>query len=173
MSVEDTRRVAVMGFVQDLQPHAVATQTAMIWKTAVQILTVCAPLVSKHTHSLVANFHNPFLSRTVPPNLPTSIEVTEITHIAASIEWTVVSIVFSAETYTLVYSTTLDDLDTVTGEQKFSGTDLSQTDKTYFVKLDGLSAGTIYYYQIKIENTVGVIVTEVFTFETRTLLSVL
>lgn len=94
-------------------------------------------------------------------------EVTFLTHIESRIEWTVPFIVFSAETYTLMYSTTQDDINTVMGDPIFSGSDLSQTDKSYSVLLQDLTPGTTYYYQIKIENTIGITLTEIYNFETR------
>ena len=101
------------------------------------------------------------------PNEPTSIEVTNITHVAARVQWIVSSIVFSVETYTLMYSTTEDNLNTQMLEPLFSGTDLSQRDKLYYVQLGGLQPGTTYYYQIMIENTIGITLTDVLTFDTR------
>ena len=92
----------------------------------------------------------------------------DLTHIGALIEWTVPAIVFSAETYTLLFSTTPDDLNTVMGGQLFSGTDVSVTNKLYSIKLDNLSPGTTYYYQLAIQNTVGTKLTDVLTFDTRT-----
>ena len=111
------------------------------------------------------------LPRTVIPNEPIDVGVTYHTHIEARIEWTVPSIVFSAETYTLMYSITQDDLNTIMGETMSSGTDLSLTDQVYSVLLKDLSPGTKYYYQIKIENTFGIRLTQIYNFDTRMLIN--
>ena len=109
-----------------------------------------------------------FPPHTVNPNEPLDVQVAFLTHIEARIEWTVPFIVFSAETYTLVYSTTQDDLNSVMGDAKFSGTDLTLTDQLYSTLLKDLIPGTTYYYQIKIENTFGMTLTQIYTFATRT-----
>lgn len=66
-----------------------------------------------------------------------------------------------------MYSTTPDDVNTMMTEPQFSGTDTTLTDQVYTVRLEDLVPGTTYYYQIKVENTVGITLTEVLTFSTR------
>ena len=66
-----------------------------------------------------------------------------------------------------MYSTTADDLNTVMTEPQFSGTDITVTGQVYSVRLENLSPGTRYYYQIKVENTVGITLTDILNFSTR------
>ena len=70
-----------------------------------------------------------------------------------------------------MYSITQDDLNTIMGETMSSGTDLSLTDQVYSVLLKDLSPGTKYYYQIKIENTFGIRLTQIYNFDTRMLIN--
>ena len=113
----------------------------------------------------VGEVYIPALS--VSPSLPTTVEVTYLTHITAVIEWRVDSIAFSPELYTLMYSTTADDLNTIMTEPQFSGTNITVTGQVYSVRLENLSPGTRYYYQIKVENTVGITLTDISAFSTR------
>ena len=66
-----------------------------------------------------------------------------------------------------MYSITEDDVNTMMIGPFFSGTDISQTNQMYTVTLEGLSPATTYYYQIKAENTFGMTLSDIFTFETR------
>ena len=93
--------------------------------------------------------------------------MTYLTHLTAFIEWRVASIVFSPELYTLMYSTTPDDINTIMTEPQFSGTDTTLTDRVYSVTLKNLSPTTTYYYQIKAENTVGMTLSNISSFTTR------
>ena len=82
-------------------------------------------------------------------------------------EWRVASIAFSPELYTLMYSTTPDDVNTIMTEPQFSGSDTTLTDRVYSATLENLSPTTTYYYQIKAENTVGMTLTNMSSFSTR------
>ena len=103
----------------------------------------------------------------VDPLPPTAGELTYLTHVTAVIEWRVASIAFSPELYTLMYSTTPDDVNTIMTEPQFSGTDTTLTDRVYTVTLENLSPATTYYYRIKAENMVGVTLTDISSFNTR------
>ena len=93
--------------------------------------------------------------------------MTYLTHLTAVIEWRVAFIVFSPELYTLMYSTTPNNVNTIMTEPQFSGTDTTLTDRVYSVTLKNLSPATTYYYQIKAENTIGITLTEISSFSTR------
>lgn len=158
--------VVVMASVLDILLHVVVILIATTLEIAVVILMipvlqVSSSMIYRHHTYLVYNLHAGV------PNLPTLIQVTDLTHIRARIEWTVPLIVFTPELYTFMYSTTQDDLNTIILDPMFSGTDIAITDQLYFVLLEGLSTGTTYYYQIKIENTVGMVLTDVASFNTR------
>ena len=99
------------------------------------------------------------------PLTPT-LEVTYLTHITAVIQWRVASIAFSPEDYTLVYATSPNE-NPIQTESQFSGTDITLTDQVYSVRLENLSPGTTYYYQLRVINTFGVTDTDMFTFDTR------
>lgn len=96
-------------------------------------------------------------------------EIVHLTHTTAVIQWTVPTIAFSAEIYTFMYSVTEDTVNTIMIGPFSSGTDISQTNKMYSIALEDLSPGTRYYYQIKAENTIGMTLSEIFTFDTRKL----
>lgn len=101
------------------------------------------------------------------PRLPEDVQVLDTTHFGVKIQWRIPSIAFSAETYTLFYGETEDNLTLTAGEPQFSGTNLAVENQIYSVNLINLSPGTTYYYRIRLENTYGPIMTTVAQFNTR------
>ena len=77
---------------------------------------------------------------------------TDITTSSAIIEWRVPFVAYTTEEYVVLYGTdenALDQMsDIVTG-----GTDTSAENQIYSVTLDGLETFTIYYFQVRAENT--------------------
>ena len=93
-------------------------------------------------------------------------ELVNLTHISAVIQWTVPTIVFSPEQYILEYGNNMDALD-MQSESQYSSTDISVKDQVYSVKLEGLSPAATYYYRIHAVNTFGTTHTDMFSLSTR------
>ena len=71
---------------------------------------------------------------------------------SAIIQWTVVYISYSPETYIVQYGTSEDSLNQ-NSSAKYSGNDITITSKTYTIELSGLRGNTIYYVQVVATNT--------------------
>lgn len=105
------------------------------------------------------------ISHTALPQ-PPNVELIYLTHISAVIQWTVPTIVFSSEQYTLQYGIDMNQLN-MQSQSYFSGTDISVKDQVYSVRLEDLSPATTYYYRVETVNTHGTTYTDVLSFSTR------
>ena len=72
----------------------------------------------------------------------------------STIQWTVLWIAYTPETYTVHFGTSPGSL-TNFSQQRQSGDNFTATNLSFSVQLTGLSAGTTYYYQVVAVNSVG------------------
>ena len=88
------------------------------------------------------------------PLQPANLLSTDVRHNRATIQWTVPRIVYTPETYTAHLGTSSGSL-TLFSQQRQSGDNFTTINLPFSVELTGLSAGTIYYYQVVAVNSVG------------------
>ena len=79
---------------------------------------------------------------------------TDVRHNRATIQWTVSMIAYTPENYTVHFGTSSGSL-TPFNQQRQSDDDFTATNLQFSVQLTGLSAGTIYYYQVVAVNSEG------------------
>ena len=85
------------------------------------------------------------------PFTPESVTVSAVSSTSATIGWTVSSIAYTPETYVVEYGTSQDRLD-MSSDPQYSGPKINIGSRTYSVQLNGLSAGTLYHYQVVANN---------------------
>ena len=95
-----------------------------------------------------------------------SLRSTDVTDTTAIISWTVFSIAYTPETYTVLYGTTRDSLDQTSGQQRTSGSDISVTRLTLSLPLSGLDPNTAYYYTVNASNSYTFTLYDTNTFNT-------
>ncbi|CAI8048070.1 Receptor-type tyrosine-protein phosphatase S [Geodia barretti] len=102
------------------------------------------------------------------PAAPMSVSLrsTDVTDTTAIISWTVFSIAYTPETYTVLYGTTTDSLDRTSGQQRTSGSDISVTSLPLSLPLSGLDPDTAYYYTVNASNSYTFTLYETNTFNT-------
>ena len=88
------------------------------------------------------------------PLQPSNVMSTSITHNRVTIQWTVPRIAYTPETYTVHFGTSPGSL-TPFNQQRQSVDNFTATNLPFSLQLTGLSAGTIYYYQVVAVNSVG------------------
>ena len=71
-----------------------------------------------------------------------------------TIQWTVAWIAYTPETYTVHFGTSRDSL-TPFSQQLHSGNNFTAINLSFSVQLTELAAGTTYYYQVVVVNSVG------------------
>ena len=86
------------------------------------------------------------------PVTPESLTVSAVSSTSATIGWTVPSIAYTPETYVVEYGTNQDRLD-MSSDPQYSGPNINIGSRTYSVQLNGLSAGTLYQYQVVASNS--------------------
>ena len=79
---------------------------------------------------------------------------TDIRHNRATIHWTVSGIVYTPESYTVHFGTSLGSLTTFS-QQRQGGDNFTATNLQFSLQLTELSAETRYYYQVVAVNSVG------------------
>ena len=93
---------------------------------------------------------------------------TGVTHNTATIHWTVSRIAYTPENYTVHFGTSSGSL-ALFNQQRQSGDNFTATNLSFSLQLTGLSAGTIYYYQVVAVNSVGSIASVELSFTTTEL----
>ena len=81
------------------------------------------------------------------PFTPESVTVSAVSSTNATFGWTVPSIVYTPETYVVEYVTSQDGPDMISDPQ-YSGPNINIGSRNYSVQLNGLSAETLYQYQV-------------------------
>ena len=79
---------------------------------------------------------------------------------SATVSWSVSSVSYTPETFTVYYGEADDDLsnsvsDNVMSEGQDDESFLTDMDRTYSATISSLTSGVMYYYQITSTNTVG------------------
>ena len=95
-----------------------------------------------------------FLFSSAGPRSPVTAEsltVSAVSSTSATIGWTVPSIAYTPETYVVEHGTSQDRLN-MSSDPQYSGPNISIGSRTYSVQLNGLSAGTLYQYQVVANN---------------------
>jgi hypothetical protein len=102
------------------------------------------------------------------PAAPMSVSLrsTDVTDTTATISWTVASIAYTPETYTVLYGTTRDNLDRTSGQQRTSGSDISVTSLPLSLPLSGLDPDSAYYYTVNASNSYSFTLYDTNTFNT-------
>ena len=70
----------------------------------------------------------------------------------AMLQWTILYITYTPETYTVIYGTDPSLLDQ-TSQSVTGNSDITTTDQILSIQLDGLVHDTTYYYQVVATNT--------------------
>jgi len=97
-------------------------------------------------------FSHTICTQTAKPVIPTDIYATNITSTSAVIVWTVPSITYTTEQYTVIYGLSPALLEQMSSPVH-SSPDLTLLNQTYWLTLDGLQPVSTYYYRIRSENT--------------------
>ena len=105
------------------------------------------------------------LNLTVPPRTPINVVISGITTTSATISWTIPEILYTEETYYVVYGLTNLTLDQ-TSESISSGSDVTVTDMVYTITLDNLHPYYTYYFVVTSENSIAPRSTEIYMFTT-------
>ena len=84
--------------------------------------------------------------------VPMAVTATNVQDSSALIQWTVLSIAYTPETYVVEYGTNQDSLD-MTSDPSHSGEDITVVNQMYSVQLSSLEPDTQYYYQVVATNT--------------------
>ena len=79
---------------------------------------------------------------------------TDVRHNRATIQWTVSKIAYTPETYTVHFGNSSGSL-TPFSQQQQSGDNFTATNLPFSIQLTGLSAETMYYYQVVAVNSEG------------------
>lgn len=164
-------RLAVsMATVQGIQLLASVMSNVMIEVIAVVILNKFAFRVSTlikivqlqlHLFALFYTVH----TQTAKPVIPTDVYAINITSTSAVIVWTVPSIIYTTEQYTVVYGLNPAFLDLMSSPV-YSSPDLTLLNQTYSLTLNDLQPVSTYYYRIRSENTEDASTTETLQFTT-------
>ena len=109
-----------------------------------------------------------YLKFTSGPAAPMSVSLrsTDVTDTTATISWTVASIAYTPETYTVLYGTTRDNLDRTSGQQRTSGSDISVTSLPLSLPVSGLDPDSAYYYTVNASNSYSFTLYDTNTFNT-------
>ena len=92
--------------------------------------------------------------------------MSQISQDSAIIQWTVPSIAYTPETYTVEYGTASDSLG-LSGDTVNTGADIKQVNKEYSVELKNLWPGTKYYYAVTAQNSARIIASAPSFFYTK------
>ncbi len=98
-----------------------------------------------------------------PPFKPESVDTTVTTFTTAQIQWSVPSIAYTPEQYTVEYGTSPGSLSQSSAVVSGS-TDLAAVDHQYSMEVTGLLEGSTYYYRVVAHNTHGSTSSNVYTF---------
>lgn len=162
------RLVVSMATVQDILQPASVMSSVMIEAIAVVILNKFAFRVSTLLRivrlHLFALFYT-ICTQTAKPVIPTDVYATNITSTSAVIIWTVPSIIYTTEQYTVVYGLNPAFLDLMSSPV-YSSPDLTLLNQTYLLTLNDLQPVSTYYYRIRSENTEDSSTTETLQFTT-------
>ena len=88
------------------------------------------------------------------PEQPTSLRATGTSFNGTIIQWTVVRIAYTPETYTVHFGTSPGSL-TSFSQQRQSADNFTATNLPFSVPLTGLTPATDYSYQVVATNTIG------------------
>ena len=102
------------------------------------------------------------------PLLPTGITVGNVNHNSALIQWTVLSIAYSPETYYIRYGLSNNKLNYVSSSIN-GATDLAATSQTYSITLQHLIHNEVYYYSIVSNNNYTETTSAIDSFQTTKL----
>lgn len=92
-------------------------------------------------------------------------QATNITSYSATIEWVTSYLAYTQEQYRLSYGTDMESLDE-TSLGLSSSPDISASNVTYNIPIRGLIPNTVYYYQLRSENTYDTTLSGVMNFTT-------
>ena len=106
-----------------------------------------------------------FLGPTNPVQ-STNLTAVNISYSEAIIQWTVTSIVYTPEQYIVLYGITQSSL-TEKSAVVDGAMDLNSINGSYSVILTGLTHNTLYYYEVRSNNTEGYTDSDTNTFSTE------
>ena len=89
-----------------------------------------------------------------PPNAPSQVSVISVSHEDAEIEWRVLIISFTPESYHVEYGLSPQSLN-LTSDTTTGTLDIQATDSIYSSTITQLQEHSIYYYQIVAINSIG------------------
>ena len=92
-------------------------------------------------------------------------QTVNISSISVTVQWMVPYLSYTPEQYTVYYGTVRERLD-MRSTTLSSTTDISASNTTYEISLQGLTPNTAYFYQLRSVNTYAETTTAVMTFMT-------
>lgn len=102
------------------------------------------------------------------PDAPKGVLIAQTSPDSAIIQWTIPAIVYTPESYLVVYGTQPDSLFSST-ETLSSGDDITATERVYAVELKHLDPGTKYYFFVAAVNSYNSSKTELSFLYTKQL----
>ena len=99
------------------------------------------------------------------PNPAISLQVTNVTYDSFQIQWTIASLAYTPEQYTVYYGTSQTSLTSI-GPVINGTNNYSLTNVQYTAYIDGLAFNTRYFVRIQSNNTEGVINSDTINFTT-------
>ena len=112
-------------------------------------------------HTLI---YNMYIGRIIPAQ-PTRVQTVNITSTSVTVQWVIPHLSYTPEQYTINYGTARETLDQRSAVLS-SRADISLSNTTYQLTLQGLAPNTNYFFQLRSMNSYGETTTEIMTFMT-------
>lgn len=105
-----------------------------------------------------------YIGRRIPAQ-PTRVQTVNITSTSVTVQWVVPHLSYTPEQYTINYGTARETLDQRSAVLS-SHADISLSNTTYQLTLQGLAPNTNYFFQLRSMNSFGETTTEIMAFMT-------